>query len=265
MKTPRRWVTIVVHHDGALEDRVYKIPENVLKMAKISAVVVIVLVLLGAALYAPVALTAARVPGINREIGRLREDNQRVVELERILGELEVRYDQVRNALGADVVADLGQPIDDRLTANGVFAIHPDSNSMYETGSTEPRHWPIDSTRFSAVVTRGQVEAGPEVHRGIDIAVTEGTPIRAAGGGMVAGAAFDAEYGFYVLLQHPSGLQTMYGHASRLLVEPGQHIEPGQIIALAGSTGRSTAPHLHFELRREGELIDPFQLINPES
>ncbi len=265
MKTPRRWVTILVHHDGALQDRVYKLPANVLKAAKISAGVLLVFVLLGAILYAPVALTAARVPGLNREIRRLSEDNRQVVELERILGELETRYDQVRNALGADVLADLGEPIDDRLTASGIFALHPDSNSRYETGPTEPNHWPIDSLRFSAVVTRGQVATGPEVHRGIDIAVSEGTPIRAAGGGLVVGATFDAEYGMYVLIQHPNGHETMYGHASRLLVEPGQHIEPGQIIALAGSTGRSTAPHLHFELRQEGKLIDPFQLITPES
>jgi murein DD-endopeptidase MepM/ murein hydrolase activator NlpD len=155
--------------------------------------------------------------------------------------------------------------VDDRLTSNGIYAVLPDSNHKYETGPTEPRHWPIDSLRFSAVVTRGQFESGPEAHRGIDIAVSEGTPIRAAGGGMVAGAAFDPEYGLFVLIEHPGGYQTMYGHASRLLVEAGQHIEPGEIIALAGSTGRSTAPHLHFELRREGQLIDPFNLINPES
>lgn len=264
MTKDRRWVTIVVHRDGDLEDRIYRIPAPLLPIAKIAATVAVVMILIGAILYAPIVLTAARVPGLNSEIRRLTADNQRVRELEQILAQLELRYEQVRSALGADALPTPGSVPDDRLMATAIFAHHA-GMTEYESGPSVPVHWPIDTLRFRAFVTRGQVESGPDAHRGIDIAVRIGTPIRAAGGGTVGGAGFDAQYGLFVLIDHPDGYQTMYGHASRLLVDTGQHIEAGQIIALSGNTGRSTAPHLHFERRRGDQLVDPFDTINSES
>jgi murein DD-endopeptidase MepM/ murein hydrolase activator NlpD len=104
--------------------------------------------------------------------------------------------------------------------------------------------------------------AGSEAHPGLDIAVRSGTPIRAAGGGVVAEAGVDPDYGRYVLINHPQGYQSMYGHASRVLVTAGEAVKAGQVIGLSGSTGRSTAPHLHFEIRRNGQQIDPRSLIS---
>jgi murein DD-endopeptidase MepM/ murein hydrolase activator NlpD len=91
-----------------------------------------------------------------------------------------------------------------------------------------------------------------------------GTPIRAAGGGTVAEAGDDPEYGRFILINHPDGYQSMYGHASRLLVAPGQFVSAGAVIGLSGSTGRSTAPHLHFEIRRDGRVIDPRSIVAQE-
>src|SRR6266496_1516943 len=71
----------------------------------------------------------------------------------------------------------------------------------------------------------------------------------------------DRDYGLFVLLRHPEGYETMYGHASRLLVAEGDLIQAGQVIALTGSSGRSTAPHLHFEIRREGTSLDPLTMV----
>jgi murein DD-endopeptidase MepM/ murein hydrolase activator NlpD len=264
MKSERRWVTIVVHRDGDLQDRIYRVPARLLPVAKVAAIVAAVLIVIGAILYAPIVLTAARVPGLNSEIRRLTADNERVRELEQILGQLESRYDQVRNALGADALPVAGSVPDDRLMATAAYAVF-DGATAYDSGPSLPVHWPIDTLHFRAFVTRGQVENGPDAHRGIDIAVRVGTPIRSAGGGTVRGAGFDAQYGLFVQIDHPDGYQTMYGHASRLLVQNGDHIEAGQIIALSGNTGRSTAPHLHFERRRGDQLVDPFATINPES
>jgi len=86
-------------------------------------------------------------------------------------------------------------------------------------------------------------------------------PVRAAGGGTVAAAGTDHDYGLFVLLRHPEGYETMYGHASRLLVAEGDEVQAGQVIALTGSSGRSTAPHLHFEIRREGKSLNPLTMV----
>ncbi|MGH7568981.1 MAG: M23 family metallopeptidase, partial [Gemmatimonadales bacterium] len=123
-----------------------------------------------------------------------------------------------------------------------------------------PARWPLDVRGF---VTRGQVRPGSpaESHPGVDIAVLAGTPVRAAGGGTVEEAGIDPDYGLFVRLRHPDGYETMYGHASRLLVRGRDEVGAGQVIALSGSSGRSTAPHLHFEVRKSGRSLDPLTLV----
>ena len=94
-------------------------------------------------------------------------------------------------------------------------------------------------------------------HTGIDLAVSAGTPIRAALPGTVRVAKYDSSYGYYVTIGHEGGLITLYGHNSRLLVSPGQTVRAGDVISLSGSTGRSTGPHLHFEVRVNGQRTNP--------
>ena len=94
-------------------------------------------------------------------------------------------------------------------------------------------------------------------HTGMDLAVPTGTPIRAALPGTVTVSQYNSSYGYYVMIDHGNGLSTLYGHNSQLLAQVGQTVEAGDIIALSGSTGRSTGPHLHFEVRVNGERTDP--------
>ena len=95
-------------------------------------------------------------------------------------------------------------------------------------------------------------------HTGMDLAVPTGTPIRAALGGTVTVSKYNAGgYGYYVMIDHGNGLSTLYGHCSKLLTRVGQTVQAGDIIALSGSTGRSTGPHLHFEVRVNGERTNP--------
>lgn len=95
-------------------------------------------------------------------------------------------------------------------------------------------------------------------HGGMDLAVPTGTPIRAALPGTVTVSKYNAGgYGYYVMIDHGNGLATLYGHCSKLLAKVGQTVEAGDIIALSGSTGRSTGPHLHFEARVNGERTNP--------
>ena len=95
-------------------------------------------------------------------------------------------------------------------------------------------------------------------HTGMDLAVPTGTSVRAALPGTVTVSAYNrGGYGYYVMIDHGGGLATLYGHCSQLLARVGQTVEAGDVIALSGSTGRSTGPHLHFEVRINGERTNP--------
>lgn len=99
------------------------------------------------------------------------------------------------------------------------------------------------------------------MHEGVDIANDAGTPIRAALAGKVAHAGWIQGYGYTVILEHRQGYTTLYGHMQQILAEPGAAVARGQVIGRMGSTGNSTGPHVHFEVRRDGELVDPQRIL----
>lgn len=118
------------------------------------------------------------------------------------------------------------------------------------------------------VPTRGTITSSygkrwGRMHKGIDIAAPVGTPVVAAAPGVVVYARWNSGgYGNLVDIQHPDGSLTRYGHNSRLLVQEGQQVSQGEAIALVGSTGRSSGPHCHFEIRTsEGVAVNPAPLM----
>lgn len=99
-------------------------------------------------------------------------------------------------------------------------------------------------------------------HEGLDFMAATGAPIYAAAGGIVSTAEQTPDYGKIVKIDHGSGLETRYAHASKLFVRAGERVEKGQKIAEVGSTGRSTGPHLHYEIRLAGNPLDPRKYLN---
>jgi murein DD-endopeptidase MepM/ murein hydrolase activator NlpD len=264
MSRAPRAVTIVIQQDGAIRSQTYRVPVWLLRAgvgfmaaAAVAAVVV-------AALYGPLLRSAARVPGLEHQIAKLEADNAKVRQLSAALDSVESRYAQVRQMIGGDIVRDpltLGSPLP---LAPAVLAHVADAPRGPSVGLSLPRRWPLDEPGY---VTRGQIGTGApdEVHPGLDVAVATGSIVRASGGGTVHQLGEDPEYGLFVLLDHPSDFQTMYGHLSRILVEPGASVAPGQVIGLSGNTGRSTAPHLHFEIRQKGVSVDPRTMVKEGS
>lgn len=187
------------------------------------------------------AIQSVRVPALKSEIRHMQADALRLDTLTRTLTQLQRQYDQVQHMLGA--------------TKTGPAA---DSVTL-----TVPAVWPLPIPGY---VTRGK--AGPsayaDAHPGLDVAVPVGTAIRAAGGGVVVEVKEDAEYGLSIRLAHADGYESLYAHASKILVAENDRVPQGHLIALTGNTGRSTAPHLHFEVRRAGKTLDPMQLIRKE-
>ncbi len=129
-------------------------------------------------------------------------------------------------------------------------------------GCALPR-WPVQGPITSPYGLR-LVGWSAEVHRGVDIAVRDGTPVLAMQGGTVVFAGQQAGYGTVVVLHHHGSTYTVYGHLSQLKVKQGDHVAAGQIIALSGHSGNARGPHLHFEVRRWGEAEDPVPLLGRE-
>ena len=95
------------------------------------------------------------------------------------------------------------------------------------------------------------------LHAGTDFGVDEGTPVHAADGGVVVEAGWISGYGYTVIIDHGNGMSTLYAHNSDVAVSPGQTVSKGQVVSYSGNTGGSTGPHLHFEVRINGEPTDP--------
>jgi len=98
---------------------------------------------------------------------------------------------------------------------------------------------------------------GKEPHDGIDLAAPLGTPIKTAGVGTVRYAGEQKGYGLIAIIEHANGLTTLYAHNRDLRVKTGQQVREGQVIATVGESGRTTGPHLHFEVRKDGVPVDP--------
>ena len=101
----------------------------------------------------------------------------------------------------------------------------------------------------------------PNLHNGVDIVNKPGTPILAAMAGTVRAAAFNFNYGNFVIIQHTGGYQTLYGHLSRYIVSKGEKVSQGEKIGELGTTGYSTGPHLHFSVFKNGEAVDPLPFL----
>ena len=118
--------------------------------------------------------------------------------------------------------------------------------------------WPVSGEITSPYGYRTHPIWGTTIyHSGIDIGVDEGTPVHAADGGTVVWSGWMGGYGYAVVIDHGNGMSTLYGHNSELAVSEGQDVSKGQVIAYAGSTGNSTGPHVHFEVRISGDPVDP--------
>jgi murein DD-endopeptidase MepM/ murein hydrolase activator NlpD len=255
MKEKRRLSLIIVPH-GDADTRTYEISYGVVKALLAGGLGFLVLFVVMASTWWFVAAQAARVVGLEAEVERLEAERERVVALARDLAEAEQQYARVRQLLGVDggnAGPDVVLP--PLRSGEGALEQAPGQDNW-------PGAWPLASAGF---ITQRREARETGSHSGLDIAVSSDTYIRAAGAGVVVDAGTDEVYGHFVLIEHGDGLESMYGHASRLFVRPGDRVERNEVIALSGSTGQSTAPHLHFEIRKDGQPMDPLSYVRQPS
>src|SRR5262249_40422711 len=145
-----------------------------------------------------------------------------------------------------------------KAEAQSLRALEPYAAQAARALAGLPSRWPVRATVSSEVGRRISPWSGsPEFHRGIDIAARAGTRITAPSSGSVAFIGASPEYGNTVVLDHGNGVRTLFGHLAEASVKVGQRVEPGQAIAVSGSTGHSTGPHLHYEVTLRGRPVNP--------
>lgn len=126
-----------------------------------------------------------------------------------------------------------------------------------------PSLTPVNGARMSSSFgyRNHPVRGGRRMHKGVDLAAPTGTPVYATADAIVDLARWGRGYGLYIKLDHGADLETRYAHLSRLAVAPGDRVEKGDVIGYVGSTGWSTGPHLHYEVRVNGVAVDPIHYM----
>ena len=128
-------------------------------------------------------------------------------------------------------------------------------NSLPDINGIKLAVTPIEGTITSRYGVSSRIRKS--THTGLDIAATSGTPIKVVAAGTVIAASYDGSYGKLVKVDHGNGVETWYAHTSKMYVKVGEQVEAGDVIAAVGSTGNSTGPHLHLEIRVNGEHVNP--------
>lgn len=249
-----RALTIMIVPDGARESRSFRLSYRRLRFLAIAGAAVALALTVMAGSWWYLAARASKVSELEQEVAVMSSDRARVNALVQRLENIEEQYVRMRDLFGrapADPLSDVWLP--PTGTRRGGT-----SEGRPAQGPTIPSVWPLTERGF---VTQGIHEGIEGDHPGLDIAVTSDSYIRASGGGTVVDVGEDAVYGRFVVIDHGQGYSTLYGHASTTLVTLGQSVRERQVIALSGSTGRSTGPHLHFEVLVDGEPVDPLTVV----
>jgi murein DD-endopeptidase MepM/ murein hydrolase activator NlpD len=244
-------LTLILLPEGGEESRTYRVRYRTLRILRAlgfgaAAGMVFILgswvLLLG---------RSSRLADAEAELQALRAEQAQVPALMQQLQSLESEYEQLRSLFAPSGNA-----------APGALWLPPPggrrSSARRDADGAVPDSWPLTERGF---VTQGRFETDDAFHPGLDIAVPRDSYIRAAGSGTVSEVGEDPTYGRYVRVDHGNGYETLYAHASATLVDAGEHVRKNEVIALSGSTGQSTAPHLHFEILRDGESLDPLEVV----
>ncbi|MCE2398816.1 MAG: M23 family metallopeptidase [Gemmatimonadetes bacterium] len=245
-------VTVMVIPGGGAGTRTVELSRRRLWVFGVMAAILLALMATITVTWVPLARKAATADELALRVDSLLFEQSRVVEVVRRVERMEAIQGQLERRMrtGGSIDSALWVPLPTEAAGGATMAV--------ASGTSEPTAWPL---AVAGALTRTHLGGAAGDHRGIDIAVPGGSYVRAAGDGEVVEAAEDPDYGLFILIDHGNGLRTRYGHASYLIPDRGWRVRQGEVIALSGSSGRSTAPHLHFEILRNGRPIDPFTMV----
>jgi murein DD-endopeptidase MepM/ murein hydrolase activator NlpD len=256
----RKYFTLMIipHEEGGVKS--VRIPYSVVKAALAFVALAVAAGVLLFVAYGRLALTAAEAERLEAENARLRDVKRKVEDLAQNLEASERAYRQIREMAGIR-----NPPPGTPGTRGGGRAAGPSGSPdrprqltteerelLGRSINTTPRLWPLTKKGFVSEEFNPRSD-----HKGLDIAIESNTPVLAAADGIVVATGADAVYGNFIVIQHDASTHTVYGHNALNFVADGDLVRQGDIIAQSGNTGRSSAPHLHFEIRKNGTAVDP--------
>ena len=277
-----KYISILVIPDGVNQTFSFRLSSTLCKIfCIVSALCIIGLVFLTVNFWR-VARVAYNVERLERENMLLHMENLKVLQLQKNLYEMKEIDNRLRRMVGGRLEAD-SQAIEERpsLGSGKLWQVaqkmdvdipsgipeewyheentHPMFNMSEEWLRSTPNLWPVQGW----VSAEFNMSVGPigRRHTGIDIAAPTDTPVRASADGIVTFVGWTHDLGNLIMIQHDAFISTRYGHNSRVLVGQGERVKKGQTVAFVGSSGRSSAPHLHFEIWQDGSPVNPREYL----
>ena len=251
MKSRREKISILFVPEGEGRSRNISLSRGTIRFLLICLLLFALFIVAGSVSYFFLSIKASQYDMTVEENLKLIEENRRIVKLSQDLDRLKAFNRQIRKAMGIQLNLDTAV-VETELEM-------PFDNTVWEKQSFFGLNEPVFKLPIEGVLSRGYKNGVyPSVaHEGIDFAVKEGTIINASTGGWVIFSGYHYRYGNLLILQHPGDFITYYGHNRSSLVSLGEKVTAGQPIAISGNSGQSTAPHLHFEIRKRGTAVNP--------
>lgn len=276
MRRVKRYYTIMFVSDDNSKPFSIRLHKNIIHTLILFAASVSLAVVVFVLYFGHIGLRLQLVDALRKDKERLTQEKARLIAglqnstkleelsryLEKIATETNPRAMHKPAVIAANISDTLAenaqQPVQGSKQNTKTVSAHQDE-SFNSYWATTPNIRPIDgwTTRLFQISNK----ASDETHCGIDIAASIGTPIRATAPGYVLDVVNDQFLGMLVIIKHKFGFVTRYGHCSQILVKKGDDIKRGQTIALCGNSGRSTAPHVHYEVVKDGKNVDPMIYI----
>ncbi len=248
-----QYLTFMMIPDDQAEPKRFRLPVWLFRTLLVLIILTLVAPVVYIALYYEVIGRAADASRLTEENESLRKYQYKVQILEQSLLETRQLMAEVAGMAGLDSVLLADLYGEDETFSETYTQSRPGSISR-----TLPPSSPIpDGMPATGWITRGFSEIPGKMHRGVDFAMPEGTPVYSTAYGVVTYAGTDTEYGYMVVVKNNDTIETVYGHNSRLAVRVGDTILAGQQVAFSGNTGNSSAPHLHYEIRIKGQSVNP--------
>ena len=258
----RYFSIIVVPHDDS-NVRNYRFSYALLYTFIALLVVSITSLIIFVSTYGKILYRANQSLGLARENTILLERNAQVDSLRTELVRMQTMGIQIKKMLGVGLSEEDSILVASLSPIVNSPAISSDGNVAEEVRSEQqlllkaiPSLWPVKGYVTREFFTTGG-EKSDKFHPGMDIAAKRNIPVRNSAEGVIVTSEWDDTYGYMIVVDHGFGISTLYGHNSRNLVTVGDRVTRGQTIAFVGSTGKSTAPHLHFGVKKNGVHVDP--------